>query len=186
MAVKKQKEKKRFLSIRKVVVIGPESTGKSTLSKDLATALQTIWVPEYAREYLEHLGRPYTETDLLEIAKGQVQNEDQLAAQVNELLICDTDLHVVKVWSQHKYGRCHKWILEEIARRDYDLYLLTYIDVIWEDDPLREHPEEGQRHYFYNIYKDIVQQSGLPWADIRGNNEQRLQTAMAAIKQYLT
>ncbi len=167
------------------MVIGPESTGKSTLSAQLANEFDTLWVPEYARGYLEELGREYTEDDLLQIAKGQVESEDTLVAKANKFLICDTDLHVVKVWSESKFGRCNKWILEEIARREYDLYLLTYIDVLWVDDPLREHPEEGQRHYFYNIYRDIVQQSGLPWADIRGNKEQRLAIALEAISKHL-
>jgi NadR type nicotinamide-nucleotide adenylyltransferase len=185
MADEKQNQENKDLSIKKVVVIGPESTGKSTLSAQLAHELNTLWVPEYAREYLEHLGRDYNEEDLLQIAKGQIQNEDSLAAKANNLLICDTDLHVVKVWSESKYGRCHKWILEEIARRKYDLYLLTYIDVQWVDDPLREHPEEDQRHYFYNVYRDIVQQSGLPWADIRGNKEERLAIALEAISKHL-
>lgn len=173
------------MGVKKVVVIGPESTGKSTLSEQLATQLKTAWVPEYAREYLERLDRPYNEADLLEMAKGQVQREDALSATANKILVCDTDLHVIKVWSENKYGRCHKWILEEIAKRSYDLYLLTYIDVMWQDDPLREHPEEGQRHYFYNVYRDIVQQSGLPWADVRGNMQERLAIASDAVLKQL-
>lgn len=167
------------------MVIGPESTGKSTLSEALAKELHAVWVPEYAREYLEGLDRSYYESDLLEIAKGQVEAEDRLTAEAAGLLVCDTDLQVLRVWSEHKYGRCHKWILEQIARRSYDLYLLTYIDIAWEDDPLREHPEEGQRHYFYNVYRDIVQQSGLPWADVRGTMDQRLEISLKAIKDYL-
>ncbi len=173
------------MSIKKIVVIGPESTGKSTLSEQLAGELQTLWVPEYGRQYLEGLGREYNQDDLLQIAKGQIEQEDALAAKANRFLICDTDLHVVKVWSESKYGRCHKWILEEIAKRTYDLYLLTYIDVLWEDDPLREHPEEGQRHYFYNIYRDIVQQSSLPWIDVRGDMHERLTLAKDAVQKLL-
>ena len=173
------------MSIKKIVVIGPESTGKSTLSQQLANELKTLWVPEYGRRYLEELGREYNEDDLLQIARGQIAQEDALAAKANKFLICDTDLHVVKVWSESKYGRCHKWILEEIAKRTYDLYMLTYIDVRWEDDPLREHPEEVQRHYFYNIYADIVQQSGLPWIDVRGNMQERLTLAKDAVQKLL-
>lgn len=173
------------MSIKKVVVIGPESTGKSTLSQALAKELGTVWVPEFARSYLEQLPQPYTEDDLLAIAKGQVASEDALAAKANNILICDTDLYVLKVWSEHKYGRCDKWILEEIARRKYDLYLLTYIDVIWEDDPLREHGGLEMRHYFYEVYKDIVQQSGVNWAAIQGNETERLQQALQAINTFI-
>lgn len=170
------------MSIKKIVVIGPESTGKSTLSAALAKALNTVWVPEYARQYLEELGRPYEEADLLEIAKGQLAQEDKLAQQAHKYLICDTDLYVLKVWSEAKYGYCHKEILQSIAERKYDMYLLTYIDVLWQDDPLREHPAAHEREYFYKQYRDIVQQSGVPWADIRGNEQERLKTALDAIR----
>lgn len=167
------------------MIIGPESTGKSTLSADLAARLQTVWIPEHAREYLENLDKPYTEPDLLEIAKGQLKLEDELLQQADKLLICDTDLNVIKVWSEHKYGRCNKWILEQIAGRKYDLYLLTDIDIEWQNDPLREHSEQEMRRYFFNIYKDIVQQSGLPWAVISGDPGARLQQAVEVIASHL-
>lgn len=173
------------MSIKKIVVIGPESTGKSTLSHALAAQLQTVWVPEYARGYLEQLGRPYEEPDLLNIAHGQLKTEDALLLQANQLLVCDTDLQVIKVWSEAKYGRCDKKILEAIAARTYDMYLLTYTDVIWEDDPLREHSLPEERAYFYNIYRDIVQSSGLPWADIRGTHEERVKLSLQAIGTLL-
>lgn len=164
------------------MVIGPESTGKSTLSKALATELQTVWVPEYARTYLEALPRKYEENDLLLMAQGQIQQEEILAKQADRFLICDTDLHVLKVWSEHKYHRCHSWILEQIAQRKYDMYLLTYIDIEWSYDPQREHPDTAMRQYFYNIYRDIVQNSGLPWVDIRGGEQERLQLAKESIR----
>lgn len=173
------------MSIKKVVVIGPESTGKSTLSERLAKELHTEYVPEYAREYLENLGREYNEADLLEIVKGQLRLEDEKAKSDDKILICDTDLYVIKVWSEAKYGRCDPWILEQIAERKYDIYLLTYIDIPWEDDPLREHPEDEDRQYFYSVYKNIVMNSGVPWADIRGDIETRVSDSLKAIRQYL-
>jgi nicotinamide riboside kinase len=139
-------------------------------------------VPEYARQYLEELDRPYKEQDLAEIAKGQLSAEDSLLGRANEHLICDTDLNVAKVWSEHRYNRCCSSILQSIAERRYDLYLLTYIDVVWQDDPQREHPEEGMRSYFYQQYRDIVINSGVPWADMRGNEDQRLRLALKAIE----
>lgn len=169
------------MSIKKIVVIGPESTGKSTLSEALARTLNTVWVPEFARAYLESLSRPYTEEDLLLIAKGQIEAEDKLLQQANKFLICDTDLYVIKVWAESKYGRCHPWILEQIAKRKYDLYLLTYIDTPWQSDPLREHPSPDERLYFYNIYRDIVSNSNTAWTDIKGNEQERLKAAVDAI-----
>lgn len=172
------------MSIRKIVVIGPESTGKSSLSEALAGELKTAWVPEYAREYLEKLGRPYVQDDLLAIARGQVRTEDKLAGEANKLLVCDTDLNVIKVWSEHKYQSCHRYVLQEIARRKYDMYLLTNIDVPWTDDPLREHPAPAERAYFYNVYRDIVQNSGVPWLDVRGSFSERLSLCLNFINGF--
>lgn len=169
----------------KVVVIGPESTGKSTLSEQLAAHYQTVWVPEYARQYLEELPRSYEQHDLLTIAEGQLALEDDLAAAANRLLICDTDLHVIKVWSEHKYGTCDPRILAQIANRPYDLYLLTYIDIPWEEDPQREYPDPAMREYFYNIYRDLVAASGVPWMEIKGNFEERKLLAVAAVDKLL-
>jgi NadR type nicotinamide-nucleotide adenylyltransferase len=167
---------------RKIVVIGPESTGKSTLSEALARHYQTVWVPEYARAYLDTLHRPYRPDDLLQIAAGQLAAEHRLLARArNNLLVCDTDLYVIKVWSEHSYGACDPRILRHIAERKYDLYLLTYIDVPWQDDPQREHPEPEMREYFYRLYRDIVIHSGVSWADIRGSREERLSKAVHSV-----
>lgn len=167
---------------KKIVIIGPESTGKSTLSQDLAGALQTVWVPEYARSYLEGLGREYTEADLLQIARGQLSLEDTLTATAKDYLVCDTDLYVLKVWSEHSYGRCDTDLLRWIAERRYDLYLLTYIDIDWVDDPLREHPQPEMRKYFYNVYKDIVTNSSVPWLEVRGTRDERLAQALKGVE----
>lgn len=183
-------KKSTFLNksiLKKIAIIGPESTGKSTLTEQLARHYRTAWVPEYAREYLDHLNREYEESDLLKIGKGQIDSEEEKSRNLkNSLLFCDTDLYVIKVWSEHKYHSCHSWILQEIAKRKYDLYLLTYIDVPWQPDPQREHPDVQMRKYFYLIYKDIVIHSGVPWVDIRGNQQERFQQALGAIGKYIS
>ena len=171
--------------VKKIVVIGPESTGKSTLSEALAKELNTVWAREAAREYLEQLGKPYAEEDLQAIAILQVLEEEEALQTANKYAICDTDLQVIKVWSEAKYGRCNRWILEQIAERTCDLYLLTDIDMPWQDDPLREHPAPEERQYFFNIYKDIVQESGVPWVVVSGTHEERLKTALQAIHTHL-
>lgn len=168
--------------IKKVAIIGPESTGKSTLSELLAKHYQTVWVPEFARTYIERLPGEYEEHDLLQIAKGQIAaEEEKLLIAQNNLLFCDTDLYVIKVWSEHKYNNCHPWILQQIATRRYDLYLLTDIDIPWQNDPQREHPEPAMRKYFYNIYLDIVIHSGVAWKNISGDYSARLSKAISEI-----
>ena len=171
--------------LKKIVVLGPESTGKSTLSQQLAEYYGTVWTPEYAREYIDQLSRPYEQDDLLAIAEGQLRLEDAQAAKAKDLLICDTDLYVIKVWSEHKYGGCDPQILAQIAARKYDLYLLTYIDIPWEEDPQREYPDPQMREYFYQIYRDIVMNSGVPWTDIRGSFEEREMKAKEAVERVM-
>jgi NadR type nicotinamide-nucleotide adenylyltransferase len=172
--------------IKRVVIIGPESTGKSTLTRQLAAHFGTSYADEYAREYLENLGRAYTQDDILLIARGQLLMEDKvIAAAQNGIAFLDTDLHVVKVWSESKYGTCDEEILKQIAVRHYDLYILTHIDMPWQEDPLREHPEPEMREHFFNIYNDIVQESSVPFVMVNGNEEERLQTAIRAVETIL-
>lgn len=172
------------MGVKKIVVIGSESTGKSTLSAGLADALDTVWVEEYARDYLLQLGRPYEESDLLKIAKGQLAIEDEKLKQANEYLICDTDLNVIKVWAEASYGRCDNWILEQIKKRKYHAYILTDIDMPWVDDPLREHPLPHERQYFFDLYKAIVEQSGVPFVIASGDEQERLQKALSFITTH--
>ncbi|MBC9910957.1 AAA family ATPase [Chitinophaga varians] len=171
--------------MKKVVVIGPESTGKSTLSAKLAAHFNTAWTPEYARQYLDGLGRPYEQEDLLNITYGQMILEDKTATKAKDLLICDTDLYVIKVWSEHKYQDCDPRILSAIANQRCDHYLLTYVDLPWEEDPQREYPDPEMREYFYQVYRDIVMQSGVTWTDIRGSYEQREVLAIEALNRLL-
>jgi len=169
--------------VKRIVIIGPESTGKSTLTRQLAEGFGTTFADEYARAYLERLVRPYTESDLLAIAAGQLRLEEQAAATArNGLVFCDTDLYVLKVWSESRYGTCDESILRSIAVRRYDLYILTDIDMPWEEDPLREHPAPEMRQYFFHLYSDIVQQSGVPFVVVKGNEARRLERAAEAVK----
>jgi len=169
---------------KKIVIIGPESTGKSTLTEMLAAHYGSLSVSEYARTYIESLNRNYQKDDLLNIAKGQIALEEEKAQRASSLLFCDTDLYVIKVWSEHKYNDCNHWILQQIARRPYDFYLFTDIDMPWEEDPQREYPSPLMRSYFYHIYKDIVIHSGVPWAKVRGNPKERLQHAIHHIEKH--
>jgi NadR type nicotinamide-nucleotide adenylyltransferase len=167
--------------IRKIAITGPESTGKSMLAAKLASYFHTVWVPEYAREYLEQLGRPYTEGDILQIAQGQMANEELQLPKANRFLFCDTELLVTKIWSEVKYKRCHPWILESLEVNRYDLYLLCDIDLPWQYDPLREHPD--QRQYLFDLYHSELKSRNFPFAIVCGTGPDRLANAVEIIKQ---
>lgn len=186
----------------KVVVIGPESTGKTTLCEMLAKHYNTQWCPEYAREYLLKHGMNYSYDDLLTIAKGQIALEDkcvqslvgspepvvnnsELPTPNSKLLFIDTDMYVIKVWCEFVFGKCHKWILEQIADREYDLYLLCNTDLPWVKDELREYPDLETREKLYRIYKDIMINQATPWVEISGHENERLHTAIKAVDQLM-
>ncbi|MFN4285841.1 MAG: AAA family ATPase [Lacibacter sp.] len=178
-------------SIKKIVVLGPESTGKSTLCTQLAAHYGTLWCPEYAREYLLQHGIRYSFADLLTIAKGQIQLEEQYLQQVQhssgttQLLFIDTDMYVMKVWCEFVFGKCHQWILDQIARRRYDLYLLCRPDLPWVKDELREYPDTATRVRLYHYYKDLLVQQSTPWAEVYGSYDERLQRALEAVERYI-
>lgn len=165
---------------QKIAIVGPESTGKSELSAWLATQLNTRWVPEFARNYLEQLEGPYERKDLLQIAKGQKALETQLLREVDQFLICDTNLLVIKVWSEFKYGQCDPWILRHMDLQSYAMHLLTDIDLPWQEDPLREHPH--RREELMQIYLDELSHAGVPFAKITGTGLARFHQAWEAIQ----
>lgn len=178
--------------LKKIVAIGPESTGKSSLCEQLATHYQTLWCREYAREYLLKYGTNYTYNDLLEIARGQITLENETITRVMEnsgsgsgdlvpLVFIDTDMYVMKVWSEFVFNQCHQWIIDQIVSRRYDLYLLCNTDLPWEKDTLREYPDVGTRNRLYHIYRDIMINQQTPWVEIRGDYDERLDTAKKAI-----
>ena len=181
--------------LKKIVIIGPESTGKSTLCEQLAQHYNTLWCPEFAREYLLTNGTDYTYDDLLHIAKGQIALEDEYAVMMNNPhlplatfhspLFIDTDMYVMKVWCEFVFEKCHRFILEEIVSRQYDLYLLCNIDLPWTKDELREYPDLQIRKKLYNIYEDSMINQSVPWVDISGDYEERLQKAIVATDKLL-
>jgi NadR type nicotinamide-nucleotide adenylyltransferase len=170
-------------TIKKVCVIGPECTGKTELSIFLATHFKTTCVAEYARAYLTKLGKEYTQPDLTKIAHGQLRMEDEWLNESNKIMICDTNLIVIKVWSEFKFGTCDKEILQRMEERKYDLYLLTNIDIPWQDDPQREHPDK--REHFWEIYKREVATTQVPVVEISGDRETRRKRAVDAIQNIL-
>lgn len=183
--------------LKKVVILGPESTGKSTLCEQLAQHYETTWCPEFAREYLLTNGTQYEFDDLLTIAKGQLALEDEystiLEAQSLPLLesgghiplFIDTDMYVMKVWCEFVFGKCHRFILEQIVKRKYDCYLLCETDIPWTSDELREYPDLHSRRTLYLMYKDLLTQQNVPWTEISGSYEERLQKAIKMVDTLL-
>ncbi|MEN9686283.1 MAG: hypothetical protein RLZZ28_2069 [Bacteroidota bacterium] len=201
--------------IKKVVIIGPESTGKSSLCELLAQHYASIWCPEFAREYLVTNGKDYDFEDLLFIAKGQLALEDEytrlmqhqwskVKSQATEtnaitwvnsttlitthqspILFIDTDMYVMKVWCEYVFQKCHQFILDEIVKRKYDLYLLCDTDLPWVKDDLREYPDEKTRRELYHTYKDLLINQQVPWVAISGSNAERTLAAIDAVDKYL-
>lgn len=167
---------------KRILLLGPESTGKSTLAAKLADYYQEPWVPEVARAYLEKLNRPYDFDDLLHIGRQQMQLEDELARDATHYLFCDTDLRVIQVWSHYHYGKVDPWVLEELERRTYDLILLCATDLPWQVDPLREHPDLEIREQLFKQYLEITKQSGFSFQIISGDASTRFNTSVEAIR----
>ncbi|MFZ9717981.1 MAG: AAA family ATPase [Chitinophagaceae bacterium] len=185
-------ESQQQLPIKKIVVIGPESTGKSTLCAALAAHYNSIWCPEYARNFLMQHGTQYSYDDLLTIAKGQLAQEEAYTfalltdeTKTSKYLFIDTDMYVMKVWCEFVFGKCHTWILDQITERKYDLYLLCKPDLPWVKDELREYPDDATRRTLYHHYRDLLIHQSTPWVEVSEANEQRLNTAIAAVDQYI-
>jgi NadR type nicotinamide-nucleotide adenylyltransferase len=176
-------------SLKKIVVIGPESTGKSTLCESLAHHYKTGWVPEYAREFLLTNGHEYTHETLLTIAKGQIASEDKICSMINAQrqtpVFIDTDMYVMKVWSEFVFAKCHQWIIDQIVERNYDLYLLCNTDLPWVKDELREYPDLETREKLFHIYKDIMINQKTLWVEIKGIHETRMRLAIEAVDSLL-
>lgn len=168
--------------IKKIAVTGPESTGKSFMAEVLAKELKTVWVPEYAREYIGKLNRPYTSKDIEVIARHQMALEDRLLTKANGVLLCDTDLIVTKIWSEFVFGFCPDWIEKEIVSSPHDLYLLMDIDLPWQEDPQREHPD--RREELFNFYQTTLEKHKLPYFVISGKGINRQNNALEVIKNH--
>ena len=173
--------------LKKIVVLGPESTGKSTLCDALSKHYQTIWCEEYARAYLSKNGTAYTYENLLTIAEGQIANEEratQKAIQENKShLIIDTDMYVMKVWCEYVFNNCHPYILDQISKRQYDAYLLCDIDLPWTADEMREYPDEQPRKELFALYKELLMNQNTPWGIVSGTGEARTKNAINLINE---
>lgn len=176
------------INLVKVVLFGPESTGKTTLSRQLARYYHTVWAPEFAREYLQNKWNNERKTceadDLIPIAIGQMKLENELAKRADKILICDTDLLETKVYSEEFYGGFVDEKLNIAANQNtYDLYLLTYIDTPWEEDDLRDRQE--LRLEMFNAFETALKKHNKPYILLKGDRETRLKKATNAIDKIM-
>lgn len=184
-----KKLRQQSINLVKVVLFGPESTGKTTLSGQLARHYNTVWAPEYAREYLQdkwnNERKVCEQKDILPIAEGQIQLENNLAKKADKVLICDTDLLETKVYSEEYYGGFVDPKLDEAAvENSYDIYFLTYIDTPWEADDLRDRPE--QRLEMFKAFENALIKHKRPYVLLKGDKETRLKKAVAVIDELLS
>ena len=183
-----EKLKQKVSNCIKIVLFGPESTGKTTLSRQLAYYYNSVWVPEYARDYLQKKWNNERKTcepkDLLPIAIGQIKLENKLSKKTDSVLICDTDLLETKVYSETYYSGTCDPVLEKYAiENTYNLYFLTYIDTPWEADDLRDKPED--REEMFKAFEVALIRYNKPYVLLKGNKKERLNEAVKHIDKLL-
>jgi NadR type nicotinamide-nucleotide adenylyltransferase len=168
---------------RRVVLTGSESTGKTTLTADLARHYAAPWVPEYARSYAVRKGAALEAGDVEPIARGQIAVQDAALSRASRLLLLDTDLLSTAVYARHYYGQCPDWVTRAVAARRADLYLLCDIDLAWVADPQRDRPHE--REHLQDLFDAALRAHGMPVVRIRGGWQERFHAARTAIDALL-
>ena len=167
--------------LKRISITGPESTGKSTLAKQLADHFNTVWVCEYAVDYMSINGPEYILPDILTIAKGQLKFEDAFANIANERLFCDSDLLVTKIWCKEVFNEVPSWIEKMSKEHIYDLYLLCAPDLEWEDAPFRQNPHN--REYLFELYLKELIDNNFNYRIIKGLGDQRFKNAVSFVKE---
>lgn len=168
--------------MKKILITGPESSGKTTLAQGLIKRLDGLMVPEYARIYLEKLNRPYQEDDLLTIAKGQLEWIDQGIQKAPNFLILDTGLLVMKIWAQYKYKNIHPWISNNLEKQQFDfVFLCSPSDILWEKDSQRENPND--RPLLFQLYKEQLMALQWDFEILKGNEKDRLSKVLNLIEE---
>lgn len=167
--------------VKWVVVSGPESTGKTELAQNLAERFETVYVPEYAREYIERLDRPYSYEDVEEIARYQVEEEKIYESKAtNGLLIFDTWFIITKVWFDLVFGKCPEWIIPHIKSTHIDLFLVCNTDLPWIPDSVRENGGE-KREQLFQLYCKEISSFGFKYEIISGTGPARVENAIKAL-----
>ncbi len=168
--------------LKKIAVLGAESTGKTSLARSLALRFQTVWVPENTREYMNLNPSEFRIEDVEKIVEQHLAQENRLSHNAIQFIFTDSELIMAKVMCIDAFGQCPKWIEQEITRHKYDLYLVTSNDLPWIPDPVRMNAQ--RRDYFFNWYKRELEANKLPYEIITGRYEARLLSAITALRKH--
>ncbi len=171
------------MKLIKVAITGPESTGKSALAAALSAHFHTTFAGEYAREYLSRTNGLYDLQDMTRICEGQIELEESAMANANEFCFFDTDMPVLKVWSQYRFGLVPAAIEQAFMQRKYDLHLLCMTDLPWQPDAFRESPGQEERDLLYIIYRNLLIDGRRPFVEISGTGDIRFQQALKALSK---
>ena len=167
--------------LKRIAIIGPESTGKTWLANKLAEHFKTEYVEEFARSYFDYKDYSYSVDDLVEIGIRQLKNEDALASTCNKIVFCDTDFIVLKIWSEIVFGFVPDWIEHKVSTHIYDLYLLCNTDVAWVNDPLRNN--KHNRKHIYNMFETELQKNNLNYRVVKDTGERRFYNAIDFVNE---
>ncbi|HPR30827.1 MAG TPA: ATP-binding protein [Prolixibacteraceae bacterium] len=167
----------------RIVITGAESTGKTTLARALATHYNALWIPEFARGFIEHLNRKYTYNDVEHIARYQIQSMERIPEN-EPLVFIDTWLIITKIWFEVVFGNYPLWLDEAIRKYPIDLFLLCDIDLPWIADPVRENGGE-KRIRLHNTYQEELISYGFRYERISGMDTGRFQNALSRVEEFL-
>ena len=178
-------------AVKRVCLVGAESTGTTTLAQWLAAYYRTVWVPEYGREYSERLAAAgidlwhykWRSEEFVHIARLQQQREDEMASRANRVLICDTDALATAIWHERYMGSRSEEVEALAFARRYDLYLLTGCEIPFVQDGIRD--GESLREWMTHRFEEVLTEHKLPWLKLSGPVEERLLTATTAIDRLL-